>query len=187
MKDVYGTCPVLENTKYLLRFMEINDAKDLLKLYSDKNAVPYFNSDNCNGDKFFYETLEQMENAIKYWIFEYERKGFVRWSIIDKKSSEVIGTVELFHRVSKDYFNSCGILRLDLRSDYEKKNCISEILSIIVHSAYKLFQCNIIATKAEQFATERIEALQLMNFKLSQEKLMGHDGLEYGNYWTRLE
>lgn len=67
------------------------------------------------------------------------------------------------------------------------KYWIFEILSIIVHSAYKLFQCNIIATKAEQFATETIDALQLMNFKLSQEKLMGHDGVEYGNYWTRLE
>ena len=24
---------------------------DLLKVYSDKNALPFFNSDNCDGDK----------------------------------------------------------------------------------------------------------------------------------------
>lgn len=187
MKEVYEKCPVLENDKYFLRLVDIEDAKDLLKVYRDEKAVPYFNSDNCNGDNFFYQTFERMQEAVKYWIWEYERKGFVRWSIIDKHRNEAIGTIELFNRTSKDYFNACGILRMDLRSDCENQNCIFAILSIIISTTYDLFHCNMIATKAAPFATERIHALKHMGFNQSEDKLVGHDGTEYGNYWICLK
>lgn len=187
MKDVYEKCPVLENDSYLLRLVEIKDASDLLKVYSDEKAVLYFNSDNCNGDKFFYKTLERVQEAIKYWLWEYERRGFVRWSIIDKNSDEVVGTIELFNRASKDYFNECGILRLDLRSDYEEENSIARILTIIIPTVYELFNCSMLATKAVPFAAERIKALKHMEFNKSEHKLVGHDGTEYCDYWTCLK
>ena len=85
----------------------------------NKNALPYFNSDNCHGDNFYYPTLEKMEAAIDFWNDSYERKWFVRWAIIDKKFSKSIGSIELFHRIAEDDFNHVGVLRLDLRSDYE--------------------------------------------------------------------
>ena len=31
-----------------------------------------------------------------------------------------IGTIELFHRTAEDFFNHTGVIRLDLRSDFEK-------------------------------------------------------------------
>ena len=52
MKPVYEEVSVFENDDYLLRFVTVDDAKDLLKVYGDKNALPYFNSDNCHGDNF---------------------------------------------------------------------------------------------------------------------------------------
>ena len=42
MKNVYEECPTFENEKYLLRFVEKSDADDLLQVYSDKNALPFF-------------------------------------------------------------------------------------------------------------------------------------------------
>ena len=32
------------------------DKADLLKVYSDEKSVPFFNSDNCGGDDFYYTT-----------------------------------------------------------------------------------------------------------------------------------
>ncbi len=185
MSQVYEKCPVLENENFMLRMVSIEDAENLLKVYGDETAIPYFNSDNCNGDDFHYTTLARMQDAVKYWIWEYDRKGFVRWSIVDKSSNEAIGTIELFNRDSKDYFNECGLLRLDIRSDYEKHNCIFEILSNLILLAYELFDCNMIATKAEPFATERIRALKDFNFIQTAETLVGHDGTKYDNYWVR--
>lgn len=171
--NLYEKCPVYENENYLLRLVEITDAPDLLKVYSDKKAVPLFNSDNCNGDDFYYTSLERMQRAIEFWLWSYEGKYFVRFSIIDKKIGHAIGTIELFNRKAKDYFNNCGLLRLDIRSDYERAEHIFEILSLILHPAFKLFDCEMIATKIPPFADERKTAAKQIGFSRSEEKLSG--------------
>lgn len=184
MQNVYEVCPIFENEKYLLRFVHEEDCQDLLNVYSDKAAVPFFNSDNCNGDDFYYATEERMKQAIDFWIFSYKEGYFVRWSIIDKEKGEAIGTIELFHRDADDYFPECGLLRLDIRSDYEKASEIESILSLILSPTFDMFYCNKIATKATSAASERICALETMNFALSDKKLVGNDGTEYGDYYV---
>lgn len=168
MKSIYEECPVLEGERYLLRLVKMDDTEKLLQVYSDEKSVPYFNSDNCYGDDFYYTTYDGMKEAVKFWLDAYNNKGFVRFSIIDKNNKnscnevsyninsthkevdmslskpsytqdEVIGTIELFNRKAEDYFYNCGLLRLDLRSDYENEECIYDILSVIINDAFELF------------------------------------------------
>ena len=91
MSDVYENCPAFENDKFLLRFSQLDDAEDLVSVYSDKNALPFFNSDNCHGDNFYYPNEDRMRQAIKFWLSSYSSKWFVRWTIIDKEKHEAIG------------------------------------------------------------------------------------------------
>lgn len=185
MVNPYEKCPEYENDNYLLRFVQTSDARDLLLVYSDEKAVPFFNSDNCNGDDFHYTSMERMQNVIEYWQWEYQRKGFVRWTIIDKNTHRAIGTIELFNRRSDDYFNNCGLLRLDLRSDYEHGENIIEILSLITPSTFELFDCQKIATKVPHFASERKLAIEQLGFTASGEKLKGgHDSKIYTHYYV---
>lgn len=185
MVNPYEKCPVYENENYLLRLVDLADAADLLQVYSDKKAVPFFNSDNCNGDDFYYTSLERVQSAIEFWLCEYQRKGFVRWVIVDKNTSCAIGTIELFHRKSEDYFNNCGLLRLDLRSDYERSGNISEILSLIVPPAFDLFDCEMLATKIPPVAAERRAVMEKAGFERSGEKLIaGKGGKAYGDYYV---
>ena len=183
MPDVYTDCPTIESARYRIRPLSMDDCADLLKVYSDPAAVPFFNSDNCCGDDFFYTTGERMRQAIEFWFLEYRRRGFVRWSVADQCSGEVIGTIELFRREAGDFFTDCGLLRLDLRSDYETKPVISDILTAIVPPAFDWFSCSMIATKAIPAAAERRCALTAMKFVPSPEKVIGHDGTEYGDYF----
>lgn len=182
--DVYQDCPVFDDGNYCLRLVAGDDAEDLLKVYSDEKAVPFFNSDNCGGDDFHYTSLERVKEAIRYWLWEYERRGFVRWCIFSYKEEAVIGTVELFHRDSEDYFTDCGLLRLDLRSDYEKTDVIKEILQQIGTSAFAMFSCQMLATKAVPAAKERIQALMELGYEKSDHVLIGHDGNQYKSYWV---
>lgn len=185
MVNPYEKCPVFENENYLIRFIDASDAPDLLLVYSDEKAVPFFNSDNCGGDDFHFTLLEHVKGAIDAWQQEYQRRGFVRWSIIDKNSRQAIGTIELFNRQSEDYFNNCGILRLDLRSDYECEEPIFEILSLITHPTFELFDCQMIATKIPPFASERKSAVERLGFKVSYEKLIGwHSKEVYTDYYV---
>lgn len=184
MQDVYKECPRFEDDTYMLRIVRIDDVDDLLNVYADKKAVPFFNSDNCYGDDFYYTTKERMMEAINYWLFEYRRKGFVRWTILSKRTKEAIGTVEIFHRDGDDYFTNCGLLRLDLRSDFEKTNVIEKIVTLLIKSVYTLFQCDKIATKAIVKADERIKALRSLGFKRMNYALIGHDGTKYYDYYV---
>lgn len=184
--DVYAEIPILENDNFLLRRIDDKaDAEDLLKVYSDEKSVPFFNSDNCNGDTFFYKTIEEMKKAIDFWRFAYEHKYFVRWAIVHKSDNEAIGTIELFNRTSDDYFNNCGLLRLDLRSDHETVESIDSILSIIIPVVKDLFACDKIATKAVPDAKHRISVLEQMGFHLTDELLTGHDGTKYEFYYVK--
>lgn len=184
MESVYSQCPEMESEKFLLRLVSQNDCGDLLRVYSDEKAVPLFNSDNCHGDNFFYTTHERVRQAIDFWLFSYEQGYFVRWSVIDKASCTVIGTIELFNRQADDFFSDCGILRLDLRSDYEQEDAITEILRLILSRAFDLFNCRMIATKAIDQARERRLVLAQLGFALRDEKLIGHDGAVYGDYYV---
>lgn len=187
MLNVYESCPVIHGVRYLLRPVDLADCADLLKVYSDERAVPFFNSDNCHGDDFHYTTMERMRSAIEFWFFSYEKRYFVRWAVVDKISGEAIGTIELFNRQADDWFTNCGVLRLDLRSDYEHAGEIQEILKLIVPRAHDLFGCGMIATKAVTAARERIYALEQMGFAAREERLIGHDGTQYGDYFVRMK
>ena len=169
-----------------VKISDLHDFKEhpLLKVYSDKNAVPLFNSDNCvNG--FYYTTMEEMKDTIAFWKREYQNRYYVRWAIIDKNDNCAIGTIELFNRKAKDYFNNCGLLRLDLRSDYEKQDIIEDILGLIIPETRDMFACEMIATKAISIAKERIKALEHKGFCLSEESVIGHDGTKYNSYYFR--
>ncbi len=183
--SIYDTCSVLENELFKVQLINISDADDLLKVYSDKSALPFFNSDNCNGSNFYCAIKEHIEGAIKYWLWEYtDNKAFVRLSIIDKKTNEAIGTIEMFKRTSDDCYNGLGLMRIDLRSDYENTNTINNILSIVTVPFYELFECSGIITKAPGYAIDRIEALTNNGYVLSDEPLVGQSPKRlYYDYW----
>jgi len=187
MKDVYQDFPVFEDNNYMLRALTKEDAADLLKVYSDKAAVSFFNSDNCNGDDFYYDTMQRMDQALDFWKFSYDNRYFVRWAVVDKWSDTVIGTIELFHRDAGDAFDNCGLLRLDLRSDFERAPIIVDILHLIMKDAYELFYCDKIATKAIDSAVERRTALGVLGFLESKEVLCGHDGSQYDSYFVKMK
>lgn len=182
--NIYETCPRLESEKFILRLFDDNDCDDLLKVYSDKNALPFFNSDNCDGDNFYYSTRERMEEAIDFWRMSYENGWFVRLCIIDKEISRVIGTVELCLRVSEDEFNNMGILRVDVRSDYEREDTLYDVFSLITPELEKMLGCKGVITKAPIYAVERMKAIQKVGFTKSENMLIGKTGYAYDGYWT---
>lgn len=183
MENIYKCEARFENDSFLLRYVAEKDVDDLLEVYSDKNALPFFNSDNCHGDNFYYPTRERMAQAMEFWRFSYEQGYFVRWSIVDKKRRKVIGTVELFTRQESDGLNG-GVLRLDLRSDCENRETIESILALLLPRVPEYFG-DMVITKAPIYAVERIAALWEVGFVPSERLLVGHDGYAYNGYWVK--
>jgi ribosomal-protein-alanine N-acetyltransferase len=178
--DVYKECPTFKKEKITLRKTNTEDATELLKCYSDKLSVPFFNSDNCEGDKFYYQTLEQMTKAIEFWKFSYDNKYFVRWTIILNSTNEKIGTLEMFNRGVDSVYNQYGVLRIDLQSKYEEHSIIEEILEIANENFYKYFNVDTIATKAISQAETRISVLKNNGYNF-----VGNSLVEYDDYYCR--
>ena len=84
MIDVYKTCPSFITQRFSLRLVSKGDAPGLLKVYSDKVAQPYFNADNCTSD-FRYATLREMQQCVDMWLWSYQQRHFVRWTITHGK------------------------------------------------------------------------------------------------------
>lgn len=181
--NVYETCPVFITPRFTLRLVCREDAPGLLKVYSDKVAQPYFNSDNCTSD-FRYATLMEMEKCIDMWIWSYEHGQFVRWTILDNRSRPV-GTLEMFRRDDGADGKGEGVLRLDLMSMHEFSDVHDEILRTVLPELHELFGCERILTKALPLMARRRLALVLHGFVPCKKPLIGENGVEYGCYWAR--
>lgn len=175
MINVYEECPLYKRELISLRQTKEEDAEELLACYSDPRAVPLFNSDNCNGTDFHFTTIEQMKQIIKTWNYSYERKYYVRWTILLNETSLIIGTIEMFHRSYEDEFNHYGVLRIDLKSEYEVQPILNEILDIADAHFYELFDVHAILTKAVPAASERIKSLLKKGYQPLNKKLMIYD------------
>lgn len=88
-------------------------------------------------------------------------------------------------RVSEDEFNQMGILRVDVRSDYEQEDMLYDIFSLITPKTEELLGCKGVLTKAPIYAVERIKAIQKVGFEKSDSLLIGKNGYPYNGYWTR--
>ena len=183
MENIYKCEAQFENDRFLLRFVTGEDVDDQLEVYSYKNALPFFNSDNCHGDNFYYPTRERMVQALVFWRFSYEQGYFVRWSIVDKTIGKAVGTVELFTRSADDGLSG-AVLRLDLRSDYENRGIIENLLNLLLPRVPEYFG-DMVITKAPIYAVERIAALREVGCVPSERLLVGHDGYAYNGYWVK--
>ena len=162
--ETYQNPPVLENELILLRPVTLGDSQALLRCYGDVHAVPNFNSDHCNGDDFFYTTVERVAAAITFWEQSRERREFVRWAVVDQSLGEVVGTVEMFHRRASDAYDHAGILRVDVQSRMETRAFLHALLSLCLRHFYEAFEVERILTKAPPYAAERIIALTATGF-----------------------
>ncbi|MEK4040708.1 hypothetical protein NYE44_16595 [Paenibacillus sp. FSL L8-0493] len=155
----YQVCPVFESERFVYRLVQELDAADLLECYSDADSIPLFNSDNCNND-FNFQTIEEMNRCIRFWLDEYEGHGYIRFSIVEKNSGKAVGTIEFFARnEGVEGVGVVGVLRIDLISRLENEGNLNEILSLIEREFYDCFGVDAMITKAIPSAEKRVIAL----------------------------
>ncbi len=180
MYKIYVNCPIFTNETVTLRLTNEEDAKELFNCYSDEKAAPLFNSDNCNGDTFYYTRIERLKQTMDFWEFSYKTKQFVRMTIIFNKTKEKIGTIEMFNRGVAPYYGVVGVLRLDIMSRYENEEVLNGVLGLVIEHFYEEFGVEWIITKATDIAGKRREVLAKLKF-ISMDKFIRQD------YYGRIE
>ena len=74
---------ILETDRFILRELNVDDAKSFYELNLNPNVVKY------TGDKAF-ANIEEAYNFLNSYK-EYETNGYGRWAVIDKSNSDFLG------------------------------------------------------------------------------------------------
>lgn len=154
-----------ETENFLLRQVKKGDAPQLLRCYSDPEAVALMNDDNCSRG-FLCGTLEDLETYIDIW----QSEDYARPAVIDKRTGEAVGTLEIFG-------GDTGVLRVDLRRDYERPEVLRELYALALERFPADFPMGAMVTKAVPKAAARRAVLTELGFS-------GPEGFrEYEDYY----
>ncbi|MEA4863509.1 MAG: hypothetical protein VB042_09400 [Victivallaceae bacterium] len=166
----YECCPEYETAKFKLRLVSPADADDLLECYSDRAAVTRMNADSCTSD-FYYQSREEMDSCIKFWLDAYTAGHFVRFSVVDKSNSKAVGTVEIFG-------GNAGVLRIDLASTYETGENIKELTELAIDRFIRDFAVGKLMVKSGH-TPERRKVFEQLGFTASKTFRPGMGYFEY--------
>ncbi len=168
--DVFTVCPEYETGHFKIRKLEAGDVEELFPCYSDPEAARYFNGDCC-GDDFYYTDKEKFRECVEYWLSRYEARDFVRWSILDKGTGLLVGTIEVCPSLKYAVDGKMmGILRIDLRSEYEKQAVLEELMDILMVNIYEDFQVASVIMKIQKDAEERQKLIKKYQFVSAKEE-----------------
>ncbi len=168
--DVFTVCPEYETEHFKIRKLEAGDVEGLFPCYSDLEAARYFNGDCC-GDDFYYTDKEKFRECVEYWLSRYEARDFVRWSVLDKETGLLIGTLEVCPSLKYAVDGGqMGILRIDLKSEYEGWPVLKELMDVLICHIYEDFEVASIIMKIQKDAGERQKLIKEYQFVAAKEE-----------------
>lgn len=183
METVYDFCPKLDSEHFKYQYVTSFDVDGMVRLYSDEKTVKLCNFDNINENCFEFYDKAAVIRLVRFWQNHFRTREFLRYTVIDIKSDEPVGSLEMFRRMTDDEYLYCCMLRIDLLSKYEHANYIEEILSTIMEPMLLVFDCYKMATKILPRSKARKLAIERLDFDMTPKKLIGIDGEEYDNYY----
>lgn len=176
IKSPFIYCPRLKNNRIRIRQLRLDDADKLLSCYQQQGKAPtYFNLDFSN-ETIPCQNKEQVKNLLKFYLSQSKSKKSVYWTVIDLFNNNSIGVISITPLEKNEDYKNVGLLRMDIKSEYETKEIISAILNM-TEQLYELFDLNTIISKAWLTSRHRINAMLENGFKESFDRyLIKKDG-----------
>ena len=97
-----------------------------------------------------------MKNCIRFWLEEYQKQYYVRFSVVCKSNGKVIGTIEIFG-------GEAGVLRIDLSSEYNTEKSFVEIIRLTIERFVDDFEIGSVKIKTSNIP-EKINCIENLGF-----------------------
>ena len=136
----------LESDRLLLRFVDLNDAKDFYVFCSKDNVTKYLTFDP-------YKHIFQARRAITNMIRSYLAEKCINYSIVLKNTNKVIGSISITQ--VDNHSAEIGYL---LDDDYWNLGYMSEALKLIVEASFNYYDIDILIGKyiKENISSEKV-------------------------------
>ena len=119
--EVFSTFPEISTERLTLREIKQKDAESIYKILSDPEVIKYDTFDLLTD-------IKQVEDLIRWFENEYQKKHAIFWGICLKNQSEVIG----FCKFEVEVPQVRADIGYDLRSDYWNKGIMTETLNAVI-------------------------------------------------------
>ncbi len=146
--------PVLETKRLILRPVNTNDGKDLLKYYSDDEVTQYMNINSI-------EKEEQAKVFIDDFLERYEKKEMIPWAITFKGEERLIGTCSL----SDFSMGTIATLGYDLSRKHWNVGIMTESLKAVIAFGFYQLGLHRIQSFIHPENIASIELLEKLDFK----------------------
>lgn len=168
INDLFDKFPKIETDRFLLREIREHDYEDILEIYSDAEVLAYQNM-------VAMKSLEEAQNYIKCISDGYKDRRFVRWCIVRKEDSKLIGLVALHHIENENFKTSIGYI---LNKRYWNQKIMSEVLNAIIDYVFNELKLNRIEADIHPENVASIRLCEKFGFKregLLEESIFNRD------------
>lgn len=122
----------LETNHYLLRAITEEDAPYLYSITSDKETMKYITPHPV-------ETLEEMKENIETSLDQFQRSKEIPWTIVDKKSGNVIGMFR-FHKLN--LWHKKAEMGVVIAKEWQQRGVMSEVMEEILCYGFQQLKLN---------------------------------------------
>lgn len=152
-----------------LRKMTTADSDILFKIWSDPDVTKFMNINNFTDESQAVDIIIYLDKLTQ------DNKA-IRYSIIELKSNEIIGSCGYN---SLDYENAKTEIGYDIAKKHWGRGYAPEAISALLHYAFNSLSINRVEAKVEPENTNSIKVLQKLNFTFEgtlrkSEKSKGH-------------
>ncbi|MGM0369334.1 MAG: GNAT family N-acetyltransferase [Bacillota bacterium] len=154
-EDIFSQFPELETERLVLREVKLEDAEDLLEVFSNPRVMKYYNM-------YPFESLEEAKELISNYLLRFQQQQLLRWGLEEKKSEKLIGSCG-FYNWQEDFCRAT--IGYELGSQYWEQGFMTEGLTEIIRFGFEKMRLNRIQALVEPPNRASRELLTSLGFK----------------------
>ena len=152
--------PVLETERFTLRALELNDAKALFGLRTNKEVNTFITRTRLNNLSETRAFIDRISNSIA-------NNTGVFWVLESKDTAELLGTLGLCNfEIEEDYAE----IGYDMHPDFQEDGYMSEAFKAILNFAAKQMDLKFIEAFTHKENNASVALLEKFNFELQPDR-----------------
>lgn len=124
--------PRMETTRFILRQIELSDAKEVFHYFSQDEVMKYYDLD-------VLKDVSEARRIIKNWQKKYHKNEGLRWGIATKEDNKIIGSCG-YHNWEKEHYKA--EIGFELTPEFWRRGVMTEILQPILTYGFENMELN---------------------------------------------
>ena len=146
--------PVLETQRFILRKIELTDAKSMFSYFSRDEVTEFYDLET-------FTSVQEAIELIQSLLYRYRERKQIRWGIQPKQHEEVIGSCG-FHALELEHFKA--EIGYELHPDYWGQGVMTEVIQKVLEFGFTNLELNRVEAFYDHFNHASRKVLEKSGF-----------------------